>query len=77
MFRLTRIGLGSALAVVLAAASGRAAEADKLIPADAEFVAAVNVKQVLESDIIKKHMSYHSVPDDVAAFIKERIDATD
>jgi hypothetical protein len=48
------MGLGAALAVVLAATSGRAAEADKLIPADAEFVAAINVKQVLESDIIKK-----------------------
>jgi hypothetical protein len=55
MFRLSRIGLGAALAVALAVTSVRAAEADKLIPADAEFVAAINVKQILESDIIKKY----------------------
>jgi len=51
-----RFGLGLALAVVLAAApAARAAEPDKLLPADAEFVMSVNVKQVLDSDIIKTY----------------------
>jgi hypothetical protein len=75
MFRLTRIGLGAALAVVLAATSGRAAEADKLIPADAEFVAAVNVKQILGSDIIKKYaleqMKQTLQGNDAQKFLKE------
>ena len=43
------------LAVVLAAQTTRAADPDKLLPADAEFVLSVNVKQIVESDIIKKY----------------------
>lgn len=56
MIRSSRVGLGATLAVVLAAApAARAAEPDKLLPADSEFVMSVNVKQVLDSDIIKKY----------------------
>jgi len=55
MFRPSRI-LGTALAVVLAAGmTGRAAEPDKLIPADAEAILFVNVRQFLDSDISKKY----------------------
>lgn len=56
MIRSSRFGLGIALAVVLAAAPvARAAEPDKLLPADSEFVLSVNLKQILDSDIIKKY----------------------
>lgn len=56
MTRPSRFGLGAALAVVLAAGpTARAAEPDKLLPADSEFVLSVNVKQILDSDIIKKY----------------------
>ena len=56
MTRLSRFGLCAALAVVLAAASSvRAAEPDKFLPGDAEFVLSANVKQIVESDIIKKY----------------------
>jgi len=54
MMRLSRLGLATALAV-LAAGSVRAAEADPLIPADADTVAYVNVKQLVESDVVKKY----------------------
>ena len=57
MSRLSRIfGLGAALAVVLAVSpTARASEPDKLLPADSEFVMSVNLKQIVESDIIKKY----------------------
>jgi hypothetical protein len=54
MLRLSRSGLGAALAVVLAAPAARAAEVDKLIPADADTVVYVNVRQIIDSEIIKK-----------------------
>jgi hypothetical protein len=44
------------LAVVLAAApAARAADVDKLLPTDSEYVIYFNVKQILESDIVKKY----------------------
>lgn len=56
MTRLSRSGLGAALAVVLAAGpTARAAEPDKLLPADSEFALSVNVKQIIDSDIVKKY----------------------
>jgi hypothetical protein len=56
MSRLSPFGLAAALAAVLAAGpSVRAAEPDKLLPADAEFVVSINVKQIVDSDIVKKY----------------------
>jgi hypothetical protein len=56
MIRLSRPRLGAALALVLAAApTARAAEPDKLLPADADSVLYVNVRQILDSDIVKKY----------------------
>jgi hypothetical protein len=56
MSRLSPFGLAVALAAVLAAGPPvRAAEPDKLLPADSEFVISVNVKQIVDSDIVKKY----------------------
>ncbi|MDB5309258.1 MAG: hypothetical protein JWO38_3460 [Gemmataceae bacterium] len=56
MIRLSRLGLGAFSAVVLAGApTARAADPDKLLPADAEFAFSFNVNQVLESEIVKKY----------------------
>lgn len=55
MIRQTRWALTAAVAVALATAqTARAAEVDKLIPADAESVLSVNVRQIIDSDLIKK-----------------------
>lgn len=43
------------VAAVVASASARAAEVDPLLPKETEQVVHVNVKQILESDIIKKY----------------------
>jgi len=76
MIRPSRIRLGTALAVVLAAAPvTRAAEPDKLLPADAEFVASFNVRQILDSEIIKKYaleqMKQTLQGNDAQKFLKE------
>jgi len=42
------------LAAVLVAAPARAAEIDKLLPADTETVLTINVKQIFSSDLVKK-----------------------
>lgn len=55
MIRSFRFALGAALAVVLAAPAVRAAEPDKLLPANAEFVLTLNLKQIIDSDIIKQY----------------------
>jgi hypothetical protein len=55
MMRLSRLGLAAAFVVALAAPSARAAEPDKLLPADADTVTYINVKQLVDSDIIKKY----------------------
>lgn len=44
-----------AVAVVVSATTTRAAEVDKLLPKETEQVVHVNVKQILDSDIIKKY----------------------
>ncbi len=54
MMRLSRLVL-AALVAGFVAPTARAAEPDKLLPADADTVAVVNLKQILESDIIKKY----------------------
>jgi hypothetical protein len=54
MLRSSRFALAAALAVALAP-SARAAEVDKLLPADAEYVVHFNLKQILDSDIVKKY----------------------
>jgi hypothetical protein len=54
MLRLSRFALAAAFAVALAP-TARAAEVDKLLPADAEYVIHFNLKQIIDSDIIKKY----------------------
>jgi hypothetical protein len=51
---MPRLGLAVALAVALAPAA-RAATPDPLLPADADTVISVNVKQVLGSEIVKQY----------------------
>lgn len=55
MLRLSRVVLRAAVVVGLSVPTARAAEPDKLLPADADLVVQVNVKQILGSDIIKKY----------------------
>ncbi|HJZ94204.1 MAG TPA: hypothetical protein VKE40_25290 [Gemmataceae bacterium] len=56
MLRPSRFGLGAALVAALALApTARAAEPDKLIPADADTVVSINVKQLVDSEIVKKY----------------------
>jgi len=55
MTRLPRLVLGAALAVALTA-TARAAEPDKLIPAAADTVVVVNLKQIAGSDFGKKFL---------------------
>lgn len=56
MSRLSRFGLAAAFAVAVAFPPvARAAEPDKLLPEDSEFVLSVNLKQIVESEIIKKY----------------------
>lgn len=57
MLRPSRWGVAAAVAVILAgtAPTARAAEVDKLLPADSEYVIAVNVRQIVDSEIIKKY----------------------
>jgi len=54
MTRLTRFGLAAALAVVLTP-TARAADLDRLLPAEADTVMYVNVKQILGSEVVKKY----------------------
>ena len=53
--RLSRLVLAAGFAVALTAPGARAAEPDKLLPADSDSVLFVNVKQILGSDIVKKY----------------------
>lgn len=55
MMRLSRLSLAAAFAIALTAPAARTAEPDKLLPADADTVYYVNVKQLVDSDIIKKY----------------------
>ncbi len=58
MIRLSRMLLGAALVVGVFASTAptaRAVEPDKLLPADSDLVAIVNLKQILDSEIIKKY----------------------
>lgn len=54
MLRTCRFVAAAVLAAALAP-SARAADVDKLIPADAEYVIHFNLKQILDSEIIKKY----------------------
>lgn len=55
MMRLMRLGLAAAIAVAFAAPAAHAAEPDKLLPSDSDTIYYVNVKQLIDSDIIKKY----------------------
>ncbi|MGL4424311.1 MAG: hypothetical protein ACRCZF_26890 [Gemmataceae bacterium] len=52
---ISRFVLTAAVAVSAAIAPVQAADVDKLLPAETEQVVHINVKQVLESDLIKKY----------------------
>jgi hypothetical protein len=55
MSRYHTLRLGLVLTAVLLPASVRAAEADRLLPDDTAAVVFVNVRQVLDSPVFKKH----------------------
>lgn len=55
MLRLSRLALATAFAVALTTAPARAADPDKLLPADADTVGYINVKGLIGSDVVKKY----------------------
>jgi hypothetical protein len=58
MRRSSCLSLGAALVVAAWAAkvpSARAAEPEKLLPAESDTVVSVNIKQILDTDLIKKY----------------------
>lgn len=57
MTRLFRTLLGAALVAgaLASAPTARAAEPDKLLPPESDLVAIVNLKQILDSEIVKKY----------------------
>lgn len=55
MSRLTRLGAGLLAAVVLAAPA-RAAEIDPVLPAESESVMAVNLRQIVDANLVKKYV---------------------
>lgn len=55
MTRLTRFGLGALLVLGLAVPAARSATPDRLLPAEADTIASINVRQILDSDISKKY----------------------
>lgn len=55
MTRASRALFAAVVFAGLAAPSARAAEVDALLPAETESVMFVNVRQILESDIVKKY----------------------
>ncbi len=55
MMRLSRLVLAAGFAISVAASGARAAEPDKLLPADSDSVTFVNVKQILGSEVVKKY----------------------
>jgi hypothetical protein len=54
MTRLSRLIMGVALVAGLAT-TARAAEPDKLLPAETDTIAVVNLRQIIDSDLIKKY----------------------
>ncbi len=58
MIRPSRLMLGIALLAIsaLSARTARAADPDKLIPANADTVISINLKQLLGSDFVKKYV---------------------
>lgn len=76
MLRPSRFALGAAVVAALAfAPSLRAAEPDKLIPVDADTVISVNVRQIIDSEVIKKYALEQAKQflqgNDASAFFKE------
>jgi len=55
MIRLSRMVLGAALIAAVSASTVRAAEPDKLLPANTDSILVVNVPQILGSEIVKKY----------------------
>jgi hypothetical protein len=47
--------LGLALAAAVLSPGARGADVDKYLPADAEWVASINVRQILDSAVVKKY----------------------
>src|SRR3954451_24891881 len=76
MRRSTRFGLVAAFAAAFAfPTSARAAEPDKLLPADADTILSVNVRQIIDSEIVKKYaieqMKQFLQGNDAQTFLKE------
>jgi hypothetical protein len=59
MTLLHRIVVGAVLVTGFSSTSARAADPDKLIPASADTVLQVNLRQILDSDITKKYALEH------------------
>lgn len=55
MPRISRPGLAAVAALAFAAAPTPAADPDKLLPADADTVLSVNVRQLLGSEVVKQY----------------------
>jgi hypothetical protein len=54
-YRKVWLGMVAAVAAVGLVGPARAAELDKLLPGDAEVVAVVNIRQILDSALVKKY----------------------
>jgi hypothetical protein len=59
MTLLHRLVVGTVLVAGLSTSTARAAEPDKLLPASADTVVQVNLRQILDSDISKKYALEH------------------
>jgi hypothetical protein len=55
--------LAGLTAALLTFPAARAAEVDRLLPADSELVVTVNVRQILESPLFKKHVALKDAQD--------------
>jgi hypothetical protein len=55
MIRPNRLVVGAALAAALVVASARAADPDKLLPAESDTVVSINLRQLLDSKIFKDY----------------------
>jgi len=58
MSRLSRRGVGllTAVALAVAATPGRAADIDPVLPADTESVMVVNLRQIIDANLVKKYV---------------------
>jgi hypothetical protein len=55
MTRLTHLALGAVLLLGLGVPASSAATPDKLLPAETDTVVSINLRQIIDSDVIKKY----------------------